>query len=90
MSDSDAKPSADVVARVDAVIRDVLGLDAGRLSPSSRLKEDLGADSVDAVVLVMALEREFKGQMSDAEAAGLSTVGDIAGYISLWMGKQTS
>lgn len=90
MSDSDAKPSADVVARVDAVIRDVLGLDAGRLSPSSRLKEDLSADSVDAVVLVMGVEREFKGQMSDAEAAGLSTVGDIAGYISLWMGKQTS
>jgi acyl carrier protein len=46
-----------VAARVDAVIRDVLGLESAAVPANSRLREDLGADSVDAVMLVMALER---------------------------------
>lgn len=88
MSDPASPPSADVAARVDAVIRSVLALESGTVAATSRLREDLGADSVDAVMLVMALEREFKGKIADAEADGLSTVGEVIDYISLRIGEQ--
>ena len=88
MSDPASPPSADVAARVDAVIRSVLALESGTVAATSRLREDLGADSVDAVMLVMALEREFKGKIADAEADRLSTVGEVIDYISLRIGEQ--
>ena len=86
MSDPASPPSADVAARVSAVIRSVLALESGTVAATSRLREDLGADSVDAVMLVMALEREFKGKISDAEADRLSTVEEVVDYISLRIG----
>jgi acyl carrier protein len=49
--------------------------------PSSRFKEDLGADSLDLVTLIMALEEEFKGPISDEEATGLKTIGDVVDFI---------
>ncbi len=70
------------------MIREVLGLEAGTVPASSRLREDLGADSVDAVMLVMAIEREFNGKISDEEAAKLSTVGEVVDYVSLRIGEQ--
>ena len=70
------------------MIREVLGLEACLVAASSRLREDLGADSVDAVMLVMALEREFKGKISDAEADKLSTVEEVVDHISLRIGEQ--
>ncbi len=88
MSDPASPPSADVAARVSAVIRSVLALESGTVAATSRLREDLGADSVDAVMLVMALEREFKGKISDAEADRLSTVEEVVDYISLRIGEQ--
>ena len=88
MSDPAAPPSADVAARVETVIRDVLGLETETVPLTSRLREDLGADSVDAVMLVMALEREFKGKISDDEAAKLSTVEDVVDYVGLRIGEQ--
>lgn len=82
-------PSRSVAERVESVIREVLGLDAGEpVPPTSRLREDLGADSVDAVVLVMAIEREFSGTIPEEEAGRLSTVGDIVGYVSRRAGGQ--
>ena len=88
MSDPASPPSADVAARVEAVIRSVLALESGTVAATSRLREDLGADSVDAVMLVMALEREFKGKISDAEADKLSTVEEVVDHISLRIGEQ--
>jgi acyl carrier protein len=88
MSESAAPPSASVAARVETVLRDVLGLEIDTVPGSSRLREDLGADSVDAVMLVMALEREFKGKISDEEAAKLSTVDDVVDYVSQRIGEQ--
>jgi acyl carrier protein len=70
------------------VIRDVLGLESDTVLATSRLREDLGADSVDAVMLVMALEREFKGKISQEEAAELSTVEEVVDYVSLRIGEQ--
>lgn len=88
MSDPVSPSSAGVAARVEAVIRDVLGLESDTVPATSRLREDLGADSVDAVMLVMALEREFKGKISQEEAAELSTVEEVVDYISLRIGEQ--
>ena len=88
MSDPVSPSSAGVAARVEAVIRDVLGLQSDALPATSRLREDLGADSVDAVMLVMALEREFKGKISQEEAAELSTVEEVVDYVSLRIGEQ--
>ena len=88
MSDPASPPSADVAARVSAVIRSVLALESGTVAATSRLREDLGADSVDAVMLVMALEREFKGKISDEDAAKLSTVEEVVDHVSLRIGEQ--
>lgn len=88
MSDPVSPSSAGVAARVEAVIRDVLGLESDTVPATSRLREDLGADSVDAVMLVMALEREFKGKISQEEAAELSTVEEVIDYVSLQIGEQ--
>ncbi|MEI8227219.1 MAG: acyl carrier protein [Planctomycetota bacterium] len=88
MSDPVSPSSAGVAARVEAVIRDVLGLESDTVPATSRLREDLGADSVDAVMLVMALEREFKGKISFDEAAQLSTVEEVVDYVSLRIGEQ--
>ena len=88
MSDPVSPSSAGVAARVEAVIRDVLGLESDTVPATSRLREDLGADSVDAVMLVMALEREFKGKISQEEAAELSTVEEVIDYVSLRIGEQ--
>ncbi len=88
MPDSSPPPSADVSGRVEAVIREVLGLESDPLLPTSRLKEDLGADSVDAVMLVMALEREFKGKISDEDVVKLSTVGEIVDFLNQRIGGQ--
>ena len=82
MSDPTSPPRS-VAERVESVVRDVLGLDAAEpLPPTSRLREDLGADSVDAVMLVMAIERDFSGTIPEEEATRLSTVGDIVEYVS--------
>ncbi|MEI6238805.1 MAG: acyl carrier protein [Planctomycetia bacterium] len=88
MSDPASPASAAVAARIDVVIRDVLGLESAVVPAGSRLREDLGADSVDAVMLVMALEREFKGKISFDEAAQLSTVEEVVDYVSLRIGEQ--
>ena len=88
MSDPASPPSADVAVRVSAVIRSVLALESGTVAATSRLREDLGADSVDAVMLVMALEREFKGKISDEDAAKLSTVEEVVDHVSLRIGEQ--
>lgn len=81
-------PSRSVAARVESVIREVLDLDAGAVVATSRLREDLGADSVDAVMLVMAIEREFAGRIPDDDATRLSTVADVVEYVSMRMSTQ--
>jgi len=88
VTDPVSPSSADVAARVIAVIRDVLGLESAAVPATSRLREDLGADSVDSVMLVMALEREFKGKISDEDAARLSTVEEVVDHVSLRIGEQ--
>jgi acyl carrier protein len=73
--------TATIEQRVIAVIVEVLRVDPAKITQSSRIKEDLGADSLDQVSLIMALEDAFKGSISDTEAAGLLTVGDAVTFI---------
>lgn len=80
--------SRSVAERVESVVRDVLGLDTAPVTPTSRLREDLGADSVDAMMLVMAIEREFDGTIPEEEAARLATFAEVVEYVSRKMSER--
>ncbi|MBN1758634.1 MAG: acyl carrier protein [Chitinispirillaceae bacterium] len=67
--------------RVISVVKEVLRVDEAKIMPSSLIKEELGADSLDQVSLIMSLEDEFKGSITEDEAAGLVTVGDVIRFI---------
>ncbi|GGE65816.1 acyl carrier protein [Priestia taiwanensis] len=72
---------AEVLERVTKIIVDRLGVDESEVKPESSFKEDLGADSLDVVELVMELEDEFDMEISDEDAEKISTVGDAVNYI---------
>lgn len=72
---------ADVLERVTKIIVDRLGVDETEVLPAANFKEDLGADSLDVVELVMQLEDEFEMEISDEEAEKIATVGDAVTYI---------
>ncbi len=67
--------------KIKEIIVDELGVDAGDVTLSSSLLEDLGADSLDAVELIMAIEEEFDIEIPDEVAGGLKTVQDIISFI---------
>lgn len=67
--------------RVVSVVQEVLKSDRKSIKLESRIKEDLGADSLDQVSLIMALEDQLKITISDPEAAGLVTVGDAIEFV---------
>ncbi len=68
-------------SRVHSIVTDQLGVDEASLSPEANLLDDLGADSLDVVELVMALEEEFSIEVPDDEVENIRTVGDIVQYI---------
>lgn len=72
---------ADVLERVTKIIVDRLGVDEAEVKLESSFKDDLGADSLDVVELVMELEDEFDMEISDDEAERIATVGDAVNYI---------
>jgi len=67
--------------RVTDIIVERLGVNASQVTPEAKIVEDLGADSLDVVELVMALEEEFSCEVPDQEAEKLRTVGDVVKYI---------
>jgi acyl carrier protein len=68
-------------SRVKEIIAKELEVEAKQLTPEARFIEDLGADSLDIVELVMALEEEFSIEIPDEEADKLKTVGDAMNYL---------
>ncbi len=72
---------SDVLERVTKIVVDRLGVDETEVIPSANFKEDLGADSLDVVELVMQLEDEFEMEISDEDAEKIATVGDAVSYI---------
>jgi acyl carrier protein len=68
--------------KVISVVADSLGMEAGEISGNSRFIEDLGADSLDLVDLVMELEDKFEVQISDSQASSFRTIDDVVKFIS--------
>lgn len=67
--------------RVKEIIVDQLGVNSDQVTADAKFLEDLGADSLDTVELVMALEEEFGQEIPDDEAEKLQSVGDVIKYI---------
>ncbi len=77
---------SDTEARVRTIIVDLLGVEADQVVPAARFREDLEADSLDLVELIMAFEEEFEGEISDEQAQSITTVGEAVKYIDENMG----
>lgn len=73
-----------IFERVKEMIIEELNVPAEKVNLESRLAEDLGADSIDAVELIMNIEDEFKIQVSDEQAQSIKTVGDLVKYIEAY------
>ncbi|MBI2387384.1 MAG: acyl carrier protein [Elusimicrobia bacterium] len=73
---------ANIADRVKQIIVEQLGVDAAEVTPTAHFVNDLGADSLDTVELVMALEEEFDTEIPDEQAEKIQTVGQAIDYIS--------
>jgi acyl carrier protein len=73
---------------IRAIIVELLGVDAAKVVPEARFREDLEADSLDLVELIMAFEEEFGGEISDEDAQKITTVGEAVTYIETRMPKK--
>lgn len=72
---------AETFEKVKAIIVDLLGVDAEKVVPSARFREDLEADSLDLVELIMAFEDKFGGEISDDDAQKITTVDEAVKYL---------
>jgi acyl carrier protein len=72
---------ADTFERVKKIVVDLLGVVPDEVTAEARFREDLEADSLDLVELIMAFEEEFGGTISDEEAQQIATVGQVVKYI---------
>ena len=77
----------DVEEKVKQIIVEELGVERDKLKADASFMEDLGADSLDTVELVMAFEKEFDIDIPDEEAEKLRTVGDAMNYLHQKIGK---
>ena len=71
----------DVASKVKKIVVDHLGIDDTKVTEEANFIDDLGADSLDTVELVMAFEEEFGSEISDSEAEKILTVGDAIKFI---------
>ncbi|MEJ2262035.1 MAG: acyl carrier protein [Anaerolineales bacterium] len=76
---------ADTYEEVKAIIVDLLGVDEDKVTKDASFREDLEADSLDLVELIMAFEDKFGGEISDEDAQSISTVGEAVQYIETHM-----
>ena len=72
---------SEVQDQVKKIVIDHLGIDETKVTPEAKFIDDLGADSLDTVELVMAFEEEFGSEISDTEAEKILTVGDAVKFI---------
>ncbi len=80
--------SSEVFERVKNIIVEQLGVDPDKVTPEARFREDLEADSLDLVELIMAFEDEFGGEISDEEAQKITTVGEAVAFIEQRMQEE--
>ncbi len=72
--------------RISAIVVDLLGVEEDQVTPAARFREDLEADSLDLVELIMAFEEEFEGEISDEDAQTITTIGEAVAYVKEKMG----
>ena len=72
---------SDITSRVKAIIADKLDVEETEVTPEASFTNDLGADSLDTVELIMAFEKEFNIQIPDDQAEKIQTVGHAIAYI---------
>jgi acyl carrier protein len=72
---------SDTYEQVKVIIVDLLGADESKVVPEARFREELEADSLDLVELIMAFEDKFGGEISDEDAQKITTVGEAVTYI---------
>lgn len=73
---------ASIAERVSEIIIDKLGVEASEITPEASFTNDLGADSLDTVELIMEFERVFDITIPDEKAEGIQTVGDAINFLS--------
>lgn len=73
---------SDIESKVKDIIVEQLGVSADQVKPEAKFIEDLGADSLDTVELVMAFEEEFGIEVPDEDAEKLQSVGDVITYVN--------
>ncbi|MEJ2070167.1 MAG: acyl carrier protein [Syntrophobacterales bacterium] len=71
----------DIEEKVSNIVAEKLGVDRAEVTPDAVFIDDLGADSLDLVELIMAMEEEFGFEIADEEAEKLRTVGDVISFI---------
>jgi acyl carrier protein len=76
-----AENMSDIATKVKAIIVDKLGVDENEVTPEASFTNDLGADSLDTVELIMEFEKEFDIAIPDDQAEKISTVGEAISYI---------
>jgi acyl carrier protein len=76
---------ADAFEQVKKIIVDLLGVEPDKVKPDARFREDLEADSLDLVELIMEFEEQFGETISDEDAQQLTTVGQVVDYVEQHM-----
>jgi acyl carrier protein len=79
---------SDIYERVIKIVAEQLSVEKAEITRASSFANDLGADSLDQVELVMALEEEFKIEIPDEDAEKITTVGDAVDYTNSRLGKE--
>jgi acyl carrier protein len=77
---------SDTFNDIKSIIVDLLGVEEAKVTPDAKFREDLEADSLDLVELIMAFEEKFGGEISDEDAQKITTVGEAVKYIGEHMG----
>lgn len=72
---------SEIIEKVNSIIVDKLGVEADEVTKAAHFTNDLGADSLDTVELIMEFERTFDIQIPDSDAEKIQTVGDVIGYL---------
>ena len=80
MSEASVDPT--LSKRIRGLVAEQLGVDSNEMTENANILDDLGADSLDVVEMVMAIEEEFDIEIADEDAEGMRTVGDVESYVA--------
>ena len=78
---SESSVDSDLKSRIRRLVAEQLGVDPAAMRPDANILEDLGADSLDVVEMVMAIEEAFDIEIGDEDAEAMRTLGDVESYV---------